>query len=829
MSSRIPAPSDPVRPCRLPAFSFLAGRGKTILAAATILSSATVLAANAAWAEDTTKTKHARKAAHHAAPTSTEAKGGQESISVLGQRSQAPGGGMMRAETAARSVQSVTQAYIEMQSPTSSPLDLIKNLPSVNISTPDPSGNEGGSISSRGLYDNDIGFLLNGMPIANGSSTAASNFIQNYIDSNNIASESMTPGSISVEDPLTSAAAGALSITTRAPSQKFGGFISGSYGSFNTSREFIRLDSGEIGHSGITSYASFSNMHSDAWRGSGTSERKHMDFRMTKTIGERSSIDLFVGYNHSFYYQNRYPTMANFYADKNGLPVTTPISYNATFSATSPSSYYGVHGSDKDQFYASLPMHFALNHLFSVTITPYYQRGAITLNSASRLQEGHTYAGTALQQVDLNGDGKISTATRAAVSTNAMSLNQQGGVVASLHWHGENNDGQIGYWHEENSYSLKTPLSRMNQVTGAQPSDTDTAAYYRTTSGNIYYSTNYVGSYSLNSGFMEDTQFFLNHKMSLTGGIKVVSETLRGQDFLASTASSSNHTFVSPMPRMSWSWDFAPHHQVYINAEGDFRAPSPVNLITRYSTSTGAMTTSGANAKPQYSIKEELGYRYTGDVFLADVSVYNFNVTNRLLSLNTYSNDVPVSETLNTGGETIRGVDLMLSTKPLFHRFRPYLSFEYLHATMDNNLPIAADNGSIDYLKTRGKTPIMTPKFMGSIGLTYTEGPFFLNASIRYTDKQYSTFMNDQAMPSYFSDSLSLGYHLPKFFIAQSPVFKLNFTNLTGQYKLGGVYYFAENAKATTGVYGNKISADSAPSYYIQPPFSMMGSLSTSF
>ncbi|GBR68543.1 hypothetical protein [Gluconobacter kanchanaburiensis] len=82
----------------------------------------------------------------------------------------------------------------------------------------------------------------------------------------------------------------------------------------------------------------------------------------------------------------------------------------------------------------------------------------------------------------------------------------------------------------------------------------------------------------------------------------------------------------------------------------------------------------------------------------------------------------------------------MLSTKSLFHRVRPYLSFEYLHATMDNNLPIAADNGSIDFLRTEGRTPIIMPKFMGSVGLTYTAGPLFLNTSIRYTDKQYSTF-----------------------------------------------------------------------------------------
>lgn len=50
------------------------------------------------------------------------------------------GGGMMRREIAPHSVQTVTKQYIEMQSPASTALDMIKNLPSVTVSTVDSSG-----------------------------------------------------------------------------------------------------------------------------------------------------------------------------------------------------------------------------------------------------------------------------------------------------------------------------------------------------------------------------------------------------------------------------------------------------------------------------------------------------------------------------------------------------------------------------------------------------------------------------------------------------------------------------------------------------------------
>ena len=144
---------------------------------------------------------------------------------------------------------------------------------------------------------------------------------------------------------------------------------------------------------------------------------------------------------------------------------------------------------------------------------------------------------------------------------------------------------------------------------------------------------------------------------------------------------------------------------------------------------------------------------------------------------------------------------------------------------MDNNLPTTSSSGMVDYLRTKGKTPVMTPKYMASVGLTYNEGPFFMNASLRFTAKQYSSFMNDQAMPYYFSNTIALGYHFPKVWIAQSPTFRLNFSNVTGQNKLGSVYSFSNNARSTVGIYGHKIAADSSPTYAPLPSFSMIGTV----
>ncbi len=534
--------------------------------------------------------------------------------------------------------------------------------------------------------------------------------------------------------------------------------------------------------------------------------------------------------NHATFYSSKYPTAKNFLADKNGTLPTTPINYEATPNALAPTNYYGTRLNDKDQIHVSLPINFFVAHGISVSVQPYYEVSDFTINSISRLREGYTYSGNQLQEVDLNGDGKISSKTYQNVSMPARSINKQGGVIASIVWKEGHNELEAGYWHESSSYTLQTaPTKLLSQSTLATPADTDMSYNYTTLQGNPYYSVNYTGNYNLDSGFFRDTYHLFNDAMSLEAAIKLVSDNLSGVSYLPGSGGRVNRNFFAPMPHFSWSWQIAKAHQLYINAEGDFRAPGSTNLISRYSATTGKISISGGNPKPQYAIKEELGYRYSGGIFLVDISLFNFNISNRLLSLDTYVDGQEASQQVNTGGETIRGVDVMFATRPIFHRFSPYISFEYLHARLDNNIPSTTVDGVTDYLRTSGKTPISTPKINGSIGITYNEGAFFLNASIHYTGKQYSTFMNDESLHGYFSDNLAVGYHIPKFGVVKSSTFRINASNLTGQYSRNGNYSTGTNARATTGVYGHMIASSGSPTYVIMPAFSLMGTYSADF
>ncbi|MDT8873081.1 Plug domain-containing protein [Komagataeibacter rhaeticus] len=93
----------------------------------------------------------------------------KETINVKMDRDARNGGGMMRLETASHAVQSVGKEYIAAQSPQSSVVDLVRNLPSMNVATENTSGVTGsatGSAEIRGLTDSDMTIMVNGGPVS---------------------------------------------------------------------------------------------------------------------------------------------------------------------------------------------------------------------------------------------------------------------------------------------------------------------------------------------------------------------------------------------------------------------------------------------------------------------------------------------------------------------------------------------------------------------------------------------------------------------------------------------------------------------------------------
>ncbi|WP_051626110.1 TonB-dependent receptor [Kozakia baliensis] len=708
-------------------------------------------------------------------PRAVEAHGA-ETISVVTTRQALNGGGgMMRIETAPRTVQTVDKQYIAMRSPTSTALDLIQNLPSVNIMTPDSYGMQGGQIQTRGLTDLDMGLMLDGAP------AAAAKYLSENIDSENLEEVNLTPGSAGTDLPVTSAAGGVMTEVSHTPEKKFGGLMDFTYGTNNLSREFIRLESGEIGNTGVRSFFSFSNTHNRSWMGAGINDRKHIDFGAQKDWENGSTARVFVSWNNENFVIDNYPTEQEFYRYKH-----TGQGYGRS-ADPSNANYWKNNNDHWNQVFLTAPIHVVLPARFSFDLQPYFSYGT-------------GYDASPLGAVtDENG------ASRNGINYFNENATRQVGAVAKLNYSPDNhNTISLGYWYE-NNYTMQSYPQSYALPGGGAPNPMN--LNYRISAGDLQ-----DAGYEIHSLFIEDTAKYFQDRLTIHGGFKFVMSNTWNRDYYGRQV--ANRT--EPLPQLQIGYRINEHNQVYLNVEGDYRQPSQVDL--------GWLYTDVAIPKNQYSIKEELGWRYHDKHLVIDASFFNYNVTNRIVDQYVGMNNF---RPFSIGNQQMRGFDFMIAGRSI-HGFSPYASVEYLHATQDSNV---FDPYQGIMLHSAGTQAIMAPHVMANFGLTYTYGGFFGNASVHYTGPQSVSVAGDQRIPGYVTDTLSLGYHFKPFLFAKSPTFKLNFSNLTGSIERTGAMGAIYSKRDTSTVWSGSMPSYTGygNSFMVTPRFTMAGTVSTSF
>lgn len=718
---------------------------------------------------------------------------GDEHVTVSTSRlARSRGGGMMRVETAPYAIQTITKAFIDTKSPTSTGLDLIKNLPSVNVSTPDTSGMQGGRIQSRSLTDADMALMVDGAPAASAS------YMAENVDSENLDSVSLTPGS-PIDLPAASAAAGVMNETTHDSAHKFGGLIDFSYGTNNLSREFLRVESGDIAKTGVRTYLSFSNTHARSWMGAGINQRRHLDFGIRKDWENGSFAKLFMSWNFEDFVIDRYPTATQFHAYKD-----TGIGYGRKAEFDPVGNDYWKNNIDHwNQLFLSAPIHIVLTDKLQFDLRPYYNWGQGWDGSAGSFASGST---------------NYKSGEVIAQGTPQTSYFQENGALdvgatAKLGYDvDKHNHIDFGYWYENQDYTQHFPTS-VTKADGSNPSPND-AAYQVYSGGTRSYPGNTTG-YEIHSLFLQDTAKYFHDRLLISAGFKYVMSNVWYKIYPGTRQMGQNLT--APLPHLSISYHFNDHHQLYVNAEGDFRQPSASAL--------GNTTYTGTLPKNQYSIKEELGYRYNDKYVIVDLDLFNYNITNRLLSTYLGNNQTGV---VNAGNQTARGFDAMVSTQPIYG-FSPYVSFEYLNARMDTNIAASDASGILTAFRTKGTQAPLSPHVMANFGLSYANKGFFANATVHYTGPQSVSIAGDQRIPGYVTNTLSLGYHFKPVWYAKSPTIRLNFTNLTGSIVRTGVVGVATNTTAARLMNGNFAKPGTGAQFYVEPRFSMTGTISTAF
>ncbi|MFT9090689.1 MAG: TonB-dependent receptor plug domain-containing protein [Gluconacetobacter sp.] len=758
------------------------------------------------------------KAAHHNTPpakpaapnTKPSAKtAAVETVDVSASRHDIAGGGLLPQQTVARAQSSVTADFINRQSPTTNTLSLIATLPGAVVSNSDPLGiSDRSSISIRGMNGNEIGFLFEGMPAADAFYNLPDT--SEWADSENIGRIDVAQGSAALAAPVYNSVGGTVTQELIEPSDKMGGHFDFSLGNHMTNKDFLRFDSGTLGKTGIRTFTSFSYTTNNNWRGPGTNNRYHVDFKAVKEWGAGNSAHVVVTYNRAFANKVTNPSLAQW--KKNG------ISYNYSGTYTpGATNYYGLFGQLRSTMRISAPIHLVATRNVSFDITPYYMWMSGAVDSGTQLSDTGSYNGTqaagALGLDNLIG-GKATVASVAGYAQYTT------GVYSALNYNTKYNDFSVGYWYSnltQNSLTSYVPLSAdgtPSSMTGKDP--------ITTANGNVLASKDLHFWQNLHSFFIRDTVKLLHDRLELTGGFKLVYLDRTGTNELPGAPYKISSATTTYLPRFEALFHVDRQNDVFFDANTNFSAPtSDAAYFNSYNISTGKVAVTGtSNLKNEYAISEELGFRHRGFVN-ASISLFNYNFTNKQISTSTYISGALTTAYLNAGGQTTRGVSAEVALRP-WHHIAPYLSGQYLHARLDNDINVGGYP-----LPTSGKVAPLSPKFVAAIGLAYDDGRYFGDFNFSYIDSQYSTFMDDESIAARKTANVSLGYRFKDYGRMHDTKLQLNLINIGDSKYLSGVFSMPTNAKAVT-VQGHTITG-STPTYYVGGAFAVVGGFSTGF
>lgn len=821
-------------------------RKSFLLLSISSMAAGSVMAAATGLAEAASDQRTARQQ-HHAAPKKTAQKSapgtpagassagpaqrraaapysasGAETVQVTGQAAYSngvtnttPGGGMMPPQTIAKSRSGLTRDYIAKQSPTSNPVALIASLPGVVYAGNDPLGtnDDQQGLMVRGLNQQEIGWLYEGIPAA--APIYLLPYTSDAADNENIQSLTLTQGSPDTRSPLYNAVGGELSETARDPDHHFGGFVDLSYGSFAMRRHFIRLDTGEIGHSGVRGFISFSHREADEWRGVGATRRYHIDMKFVKEWGSGNRAAFIMSYNDAKQYYLRAPTKAQW----NEYGVN--FNYNDTPFGSSPSNYYKYEENRMKKFILGAPVNLNFGHGLELDVVPYFTYSWGYDNGGTTLSRTGSYLGPD-PAGPLQVAGTDSSILAASIDTYTLAYS---GINAALSWTKGHNTLTGGAWYsyfdqtEPQSYQPINSDGGVPSMWGNNPILTADGRTLRT------YDIHFVQQ--TNALFINDTYKAFRDRLTVTAGFKEVMVTRRETNLVPGTTYPTGQSTAEPLPQFMASYKITPDDQIYINGTASFRMPASImTYADRYSVSNGKISTRHASdIQPEFAIGEEIGYRHTGFASV-NVAAFNYNFTHRQLSTTTYQDGLAISESIDAGGQTMRGAQIEVGLRR-WHHFSPYISAQYEHATIDSNLQTAATDGTTVNLPTKGKRAVNTPEYTAAVGLNYDDGSFFGGFNMNYIGKQYSTFMNDESIPGYETFNVNLGYRFRNLSFAKHPQIQLNLVNIGNNGYLSGTSSIKTNAKNVV-VAGHTVSG-SAPQYYVGGGFAGVLSFSTGF
>lgn len=721
-----------------------------------------------AAAQTAPKTAPKAPASRHSKPADLESRG-TESVSVTG-----------RQLTGRDAEQAVTKAIMRQFVPGTSPYKMLDRMPGVSFSSTDPFGIDsfGANLYVRGFFMNQLGVTVDGVPLndqtyqsINGMSLASS------IIPDDIQSMRMSQGAGSVELPSTNTLGGTIQIGSSDPSEKRGGKVSQSFGSYNSYRTYVRLDSGKLNDTGTRFYTSYARTDEGMWMGKGDQFMQQVDAKLVQPIGNRSRMSAFFNWstlaqwnypdtsigilkNLGWRTPHLYPNYGLAYGIANGTrPV--PPGYNNVpgIDGADIAMYDG--GQSETNFMGGLHFDLALTDRLTWNTTVY-----------GHSQTGY-YSYTDSEDPSPNG---------APFSEEVWQNRQERyGIDTSLRYKWGRHTIEGGVWYENNNqqaglFNYQEPLlGEGAPLKAVGPYNVYGRAFMQ--GYNFQWTTNVMqfhlqDSVQLTPGLVLHAGF-KSMVATTAGGANYNNADWTGADALPNGSMTASQAFL---PHINLDWHLNDHHEFYVDVAENMRAYEVSAFGVGNSIySVQDQATFQAQKKAAEPSKAWVylgGYRYTSRYLQANATIYHASLIHPLLAAAVGSLTNPVSQVIDFGHISMTGANGAITLTPI-----PGLNFtntlSYNKGTYDRNVDTVGG-----YYALSGKNIVNYPAWMYKTALSYTWKGATAHFDANYFGRRYYSFMNDTSVPGYWVANAGLEYRFGDMSVLKNVTASFNVYNL---------------------------------------------------
>ncbi|HUD30956.1 MAG TPA: TonB-dependent receptor plug domain-containing protein [Novosphingobium sp.] len=197
-----------------------------------------------------------------------------------------------------RSATAISEAEIQKILPGVSPLKAIQTLPGVLYITADPWGNneQNAQIFIHGFAANQLGYTMDGIPLGDQSYGNYNGLSpQRAVISENVGRVVVATGAGDLATPSNSNLGGTVETFSSDPQDEFGVRGAQTVGSYDASRTYLRIDSGDIG-GGNKAYISGVRQRARAWDFNGVQKGWQANAKFVHE-GDAGKLTLYFDYN----------------------------------------------------------------------------------------------------------------------------------------------------------------------------------------------------------------------------------------------------------------------------------------------------------------------------------------------------------------------------------------------------------------------------------------------------------------------------------------------------------------------------------------------------